>query len=129
MVDPTGLYFGKPQLPQIYHWKDVFGEMKLDTAFYHACDLLFMISNSYDRSKPSYNIPMTFLHFEKYIYNILSPYVFHTWLTKYSRISHYVLNFKVWILRCLLFSDSFTNQCTIPNVWIDKQIHTKKHMV
>lgn len=65
MVDLASLYFGKPHLPQIYHWKGVFEEMKLANAFFQACDLLFIIRNSYDRSKPSYNIPMTFLHLKK----------------------------------------------------------------
>lgn len=67
--DLAELALGKPQLPQIYHREGVFGEMKQATIIFHACDLLFIIGVFYDKSKHFY-ILITFLQFEKYIYNI-----------------------------------------------------------
>ena len=75
MVDLTGLYFGKLQLPQIYHWKGVLGKMKLATAFFRACDILFIISDSSNRSKPSFNILMTFYILTN-IFIIRNPFLF-----------------------------------------------------
>ena len=100
LVDLTGFILWLTTSASDLLLKRCFGETKLDT--HHACDSLLIINKALGGKRQSYNGLCTLL---KNI-RIISHAFIHR---GYSRFFLYVINFNVYILRCLFFLSWVTN--------------------